>query len=134
MMFAITSLIVAAATTASPTETPASKPAVQAVLTIGSGVADRQVKPLHNPETLKAGETVYAWTLVTGPGGGFVEHVWSCDGKAVARHYLPLGESKRWRTWSRHKLSAGQYRVEVLGPDGAHLQETTFTVLPASKD
>jgi hypothetical protein len=52
----------------------------------------------------------------------------------VARHYLPLGESKRWRTWSRHKLSAGQYQVEVLGPDGARLQETTFTVLPASKD
>jgi hypothetical protein len=133
MMFAITTLIVAAATT-SPADTNLAKPAIQAVLTLGASVVDRQVQPLPHPESLKAGETVYAWSQITGPGGGFVEHVWTCDGKPVARHYLPLGESKRWRTWSRHKLSAGEYRVEVLGPDGTRLQDTTFTVLPASKE
>jgi hypothetical protein len=103
-------------------------------LVLGRSVVNRQVEPLKDAEAPKVGDTVYAWTQVSGPGGGFVEHVWYCDGKAVARHYLPLGETKHWRTWSRHKLGAGQYRVEVLGPDGKQLQEATLSVAAAAKD
>jgi len=104
---------------------------VEAKLVIGSAVVNRQVEPLKDADTLSAGQTVYAWTQTSGPGGGFIEHVWYCDGKAVARHYLPLGEAKHWRTWSRHKLGAGAYRVEVLCPDGKKLQEATFSVAAA---
>ena len=85
------------------------------------------------PEKLQAGQTVFAFTQITGPGGGYVEHVWMCNGKEVARHYLPVGQSKHWRTWSRHLLHVGQYNVRVLADSGAKLQETSFEVLPADQ-
>ena len=136
MFFAIASLSVAAAVTAA---TPAAETtpdptedAVKADLVMAGSVASRQAQPL--PEKLEAGQTIYAYTTITGPGGGFVEHVWTCNGKEVSRQYLPVGQSKRWRTWSKHKLTAGQYNVQVLGPKGAVLQETSFEVAPAAKD
>jgi hypothetical protein len=135
MFFAIASLTVAAATaaTAPAAETAdTAEVAVKAELVMAGSVASRQAQPL--PDTLTAGQTIYAFTTVTGPGGGFIEHVWTCNGKEVSHQYLPLGQSKRWRTWSKHKLTAGQYEVKVLGPKGAVLQETTFEVVPASKD
>jgi hypothetical protein len=140
MLFAIASLTLAAAVS-SPSATDASQPVsakaaatatdVKADLVLASSIVDRKAQPL--PEKLQAGQTVYAFTLITGPGGGYVEHVWTCNGKEVARHYLPVGQSKHWRTWSRHLLHAGQYNVRVLADNGAKLQETSFEVLPADK-
>jgi hypothetical protein len=130
MLVAIASLtLVAAVTPTSPAPVPTS---VAAELILASSVVNRQAQPV--PEELLAGHTVYAFTEITGPGGGFVEHVWSRDGKEVARHYLPVGQSKRWRTWSRHTLAAGEYRVQVLGKDGKQLQEMSFQVLPMVED
>ena len=132
MLFAIASFALAATVTP-PAATPAdAEPALKVELTLASAIVHRQARPL--PEELRAGQTIYAFTEVSGPGGGFLEHVWTCNGKEVARHYLPVGQSKRWRTWSRHKLTAGDYHVEVLGPDGTSLQESSFTVLPAAMD
>jgi hypothetical protein len=134
MLFTIASLVLAAAATtdASTSDIASTEAAMKAELVLASAVVNRQAQPL--PEKLTAGQTVYAFTQVTGPGGGFVEHVWTCNGKEVSRQYLPLGQSKRWRTWSRHKVTSGQYHVEVLGAKGVLLQETTFEVLPAAKD
>jgi hypothetical protein len=132
MLFAIASLTLAAAVIPSAAEPTATEPAMKAELILASAVVHRQTRPL--PEKLQAGQTIYAFTEVSGPGGGFVEHVWSCNGKEVARHYLPLGQSKHWRTWSRHKLTAGEYHVEVFAPDGTSLQETSFSVLPADEE
>jgi hypothetical protein len=132
MLFAIASLTLAAAVIPSAAEPTATEPAMKAELILASAVVRRQTRPL--PEKLQAGQTIYAFTEVSGPGGGFVEHVWSCNGKEVARHYLPLGQSKRWRTWSRHKLTAGYYHVEVFAPDGTSLQEGSFSVLPAGEE
>jgi hypothetical protein len=128
MLFAIASLTLAAAVTPPSPAVETSELTQQAELRLGSAVVNRQAQPL--PEAIVAGQTLYAVTEITGPGGGFVQHVWSCNGKEVARHYLPVGESKRWRTWSRHKVSAGQYRLEVLGQNGAQLREATFEVVP----
>jgi hypothetical protein len=128
MLFTIAALTLAAAV--SP-DMPA-EVTVEAELTLASSVAKRQAQPL--PEEVHAGDVVYAFTQITGPGGGFVEHVWLRDGKEVARHYLPVGQSKRWRTWSRHTVTSGEYKVEVLGADGKQLQEAVLKVLPASKD
>ena len=130
MLFAIASLTLAAAVTASPAAP--TEATMEAELILASSVINREAQPL--PEELLAGHIVYAFTQITGPGGGFVEHVWTRDGKEVARHYLPVGLGKRWRTWSRHTVAAGQYRVQVLGPDGKQLQETSFTVLPVEQD
>jgi hypothetical protein len=133
MLFAIASLTLAAAISPATTDdTPTSTEAdVKVDLVLASAVVNREAQPW--PEKVVAGQTAYAFTQVTGPGGGFIEHVWSCNGKEVSRQYLPLGQSKRWRTWSRHKLTVGQYHVEVLGQNGARLGEASFEVLPADK-
>jgi hypothetical protein len=75
-----------------------------------------------------AGEQVYAHTAIAGYGAGFIEHVWTRDGEEVARHYMPIGDDRRWRTWSRHRLAAGAYVVEAFGPDGKRLASARFTV------
>jgi hypothetical protein len=128
MLFAIASLTLAAAVTPPSPAAEASELGQQAELRLGSAVVNRQAQPL--PEKIVAGQAVYAVTEITGPGGGFVQHVWSCNGKEVARHYLPVGQSKRWRTWSRHKVAVGQYRLVVLAENGAQLREATFEVVP----
>ena len=135
MLLAIASLTLAAAVTTPATTTDQSAAATgdtQAELILGSAVVNRVPQPL--PETIVAGQTVFAFTQITGPGGGYVEHVWTCDGKEVARHYLPLGQSKRWRTWSRHKVAAGEYHVAIIAQDGALLQEATFAVVPQTEE
>ena len=135
MLLAIASLTLAAAVTTPANTTDQSAAATgdtQAELILGSAVVNRVPQPL--PETIVAGQTVFAFTQITGPGGGYVEHVWTCDGKEVARHYLPLGQSKRWRTWSRHKVAAGEYHVAIIAQDGALLQEATFAVVPQTEE
>ena len=132
MLFAIASLTLAAAASTTTAAAPAAtEPAMTAELTLAAAVVNRQARPLT--EELHAGQTIYAFTEVSGPGGGFVEHVWTCNDKEVARHYLPIGQAKRWRTWSRHKLTVGHYHVEVFAPDGTSLQESSFSVLPAGE-
>ena len=59
--------------------------------------------------------------------------MWSCDGQEIARHYLPLGQSKRWRTWSRQKVAAGQYHVAIIAQNGALLREADFRVSPKTE-
>ncbi len=127
MSLALASLLLAAV---APVPQPAA-PTLQAELTLGSAVREREIQPL--PETVSAGQTVYAWSEIKGATGDHVEHVWTCNGKELARHSLTLGNSKRWRTWSHQKVSAGSCHVEVLGPDGTRLQETTFEVGPAAR-
>jgi hypothetical protein len=75
-----------------------------------------------------AGEQVYAHTAISGHGAGFIEHVWWRDGLEVARHYMPIGDDRRWRTWSRHRVERGAYTVEVFGPTGRRLATQTFLV------
>lgn len=130
MLLAI-ALTLAAAVTPSPS-TLAAELATKAELTLASAVLNREAQPL--PEQVVAGQTVFAFTSVTGPGGGYVEHVWTRDGQEVARHYLPLGQSKRWRTWSKHKVSAGQYQITVLAQNGERLQEATLEVSSVATD
>lgn len=132
MLFAIASLTFAAAVTAPSATADKSELVQQADLKLGSAVVNRQAQPL--PEKIVAGQTIYAVTEITGPGGGFVEHVWTCDGKEVARHYLPIGQSKRWRTWSRHRVTAGQYHLQILAQNGTQLREADFEVAPPAED
>ncbi len=102
-------------------------PPLQADLMLGESVKHDQIQPLEYPDWIEAGQTVVAWSEVTGPGGGFVEHVWYRDGEEVAHHYLPLNGRPHAHAWSRHKLEEGEYRVEVVAPDGKCLRELRFT-------
>jgi len=74
-----------------------------------------------------AGETVYAHTKIAFFRDGFLEHVWQRDGVEVLREVMPIGEGRCWRTWSYHRLEAGEYVVEVFAPDGQRLASRTFT-------
>jgi hypothetical protein len=104
----------------------ATQPTVR--LALGYQVKDHQIVEVPAPHAFRSGESIVAWTEITGLSTGFVEHVWFRDGKEIAHHYLPVSQGRRWRTWSRHTSSAGDYRVEVLGPDGKELAVTTFQV------
>jgi hypothetical protein len=115
-----------AATSVAGEPTTATRPHVE--LKIGYQVVDRQIQPLSPDELLIEGDTVTAWSALAGVPAGFVEHVWSRDGVEVARHYLPVGTGRRWRTWSRQRVKAGSYEVRVIGPDGTSLATTRFEV------
>ncbi len=106
--------------------TVAVQPEVRLVL--GYQVKDHQIVEVPDPHVYRAGEPIIAWTEIAGLATGFVEHVWFRNGQEVARHYLPVSHGRRWRTWSRHTPSAGNYRVDVLGPDGKRLAVTAFQV------
>jgi hypothetical protein len=113
------------------TGSPAASPV--GAIAVGRRLVDRQVVDGESPESpFRAGETIYAHSSVAGQRGGFVEHVWSRDGVEVARHYLPIGANRRWRTWSRHRLEAGDYVVEVFAPDGQRLARHAFTSFPTA--
>lgn len=138
MLLTIASLTLAAAVSSPASPSPAQplKPTsgegssshVKAELVLASAIVNREAQPAG--DNLQAGQTLFAFTPILGPGGGYVEHVWTCNGKEVARHYLPVGQSRRWRTWSKHTLHAGVYTLVVLADNGAKLQEASFTVLP----
>ena len=103
-------------------------------IVVGRRIVGREVADGESPESpFRAGETLYAYASVAGQRGKFVEHVWSRDGVEVARHYLPIGADRRWRTWSRHRVTAGDYVVEIFAPDGARLARHAFTAFPSRR-
>ncbi len=100
-----------------------------ATLTLARRIVNRD--PIDGPtpdRPFSAGEQVYAHTTIAGHGAGFIEHVWTRDGVEIARHYMPVGDDRCWRTWSRHRVPPGRTTVEVFGPDGRRLAGVTFTV------
>jgi hypothetical protein len=103
-------------------------------LKIGYRVKNRELVPLAGDGPLIAGETVIAWTKVTGLGAGFMQHVWYHNGLEVVRHDLPVGAGRSWRSWSRHRVSAGHYEVKVLAPDGRELASDSFDVVAEGSD
>ena len=105
-----------------------------AEIAVGRRIVNREVVGGESPESpFRAGELVYAHSTVAGQGAGFIEHVWSCDGVEVARHYMPIGRDRRWRTWSQHVLAPGDYVVEVFAPDGRCLARHRFTSFPSAR-
>jgi hypothetical protein len=101
--------------------------APNASLAIGRRIVNREVVGRESPDSpFRAGDVVYAHTTISGHGAGFIEHVWTRGGVEVARHYLPTGDEHAWRSWSRHRLEAGEYAVEVLAPDGTRLAYRAF--------
>jgi hypothetical protein len=100
----------------------------QVELAIGYKVKNHQLETVDGDNLFLDGDRLVAWTSVTGLQTGFIEHVWYRDNVEVSRHYLPVGAGRRWRTWSRHTVSPGEYQVQVLGPDGALLEQMSFVV------
>lgn len=97
-------------------------------LAIGYKIRGRDLEAVDAENLYFEGETVVAWSAVSGLPSGFIEHIWSRDGVEIARHYLPVGAGRRWRTWTRHRVDAGEYTVQVRAPDGQLLRELRFEV------
>jgi len=118
--------------TQSVTATPA--PPVPALagrsvsLAVGRRIVNDDVIGRPQPDDpFLAGETAYAHTKLACFRDGFLEHVWKRDGVEVLREVMPIGEGRCWRTWSYHRLEAGEYTVEVFAPDGLRLATRAFT-------
>ena len=87
-------------------------------LAIGTGVESRAVVPFDEGRSPAPGDNVYAWMELKDFDGDTVQQVWLRDGTVVARHTLPVGSSRRWRSWSHHRVSEGNYEVRVLAAGG----------------
>jgi hypothetical protein len=100
-----------------------------ATLEIGRRIVNRELVGVAGAnDAFTPGERVYAHSAVSGHGAGFIEHVWTHEGVEVARHYMPIGDDRRWQTWSRHRLEVGAYTVELYGPDGGRMAVRNFYV------
>ena len=126
-MFLSTGIAFLLGTTSFPGEAAASPKAVVEIAA-GYRVINRKLEPVETDNVFVASDMVVVWTALAGVPAGFIEHVWRLNGVEVARHYLPVGSDRRWRTWSRQRVDPGEYEVSVLGPDGAFLGKTTFIV------
>ena len=73
---------------------------------------------------------VAGWTRVSGlAAGSKITHVW-IHGADSTKIELNVGGSP-WRTYSRKTIppgATGEWRLEVLGPDGARIGSRTFKV------
>lgn len=105
-------------------------PVAVAEAVIATDVQDRQ--PVDNLTSVEANVgTVYCWTRITGAEGEMqVEHVWYHGQNEMARVSLTIAGSN-WRTWSSKNIvpdRAGEWRVDIVGPDGSVLDSVSFTV------
>lgn len=126
-------LLVAAASSARAQEEAAPAGGAQlavAEAVITTGVQDRQ--PVDNLTTVPTDVgTVYCWTRITGAEGEIqLEHVWYKGDVEMARVSLRVAGSN-WRTWSSKNIEqiwTGDWRVDIVGPDGTVLDSVSFTV------
>lgn len=124
----------AAASAQQPAQEPAQQPQGPALevaeAVISTGVEDRQ--PVDNMTSFAADVgRVYCWTRIVGAEGETqIEHVWYKADEEMARVSLTIGGSN-WRTWSSKNIEpswTGDWRVDIVGPDGTVLDSVTFTI------
>jgi hypothetical protein len=74
---------------------------------------------------------VYCYTRIAGAAeGAEVTHVWSWQGREMARVALPV-RSNDWRTWSSKRILpqwTGEWTVAVLDETGVELTAVVFSV------
>ena len=73
--------------------------------------------------------SVYCYTKLTGaPQTTVVNHVWYRGETKMAERRLPV-KSSHWRTWSTKEMRKdwnGDWRVDIIGPDGTVLASKKF--------
>lgn len=101
---------------------------------VGTSVVERQL--LGDSDRFPEGTRVWFWTLVVGgQPGDVVRHVWTYEGRRVARSELRV-DGAWWRTYSRLTLpvgSVGSWAVEARDADGRVLARKEFLCLPSSR-
>jgi hypothetical protein len=117
--------------TAQDTLQAATAPALDvAEIAIATAITDRQPQ---NPDTSFPADvgTLYCWTRIVGAEGETrIEHVWVHEDQEMGRVPLRVA-SPNWRTWSSKQIApewTGNWRCDVVGPDGTVLKSAAFTV------
>jgi hypothetical protein len=98
-------------------------------ITIGKSVAGGMAVDTASAFDAGVGQ-VAGWTRVTGLAAGTkITHLW-IHGADSTRIELTIGGSP-WRTYSRKTVppgSSGEWKLEVLGPDGTRIASRSFRV------
>ncbi|MGE0814205.1 MAG: DUF2914 domain-containing protein [Vicinamibacterales bacterium] len=127
------------AAAAPPPPPPAPEPGVAAapdvrVVTAGvcaslSPAAGWRCTPL---EDATADDSASYFTRVASASPLQIQHLWYADGRLVRSTRLSIGASptEGYRTYSRQRLWAGRWRVELRTVGGALLHEAAFDVRP----
>ena len=97
-------------------------------LAVGRRIVNDDVIGRPQPDDpFLAGETVYAHTRIA----SLPRRLSRARLEARRRRGAARGDADRrgrcWRTWSYHRLEAGEYTVEVFAPDGQRLASRSFT-------
>ena len=101
-----------------------------------AATAVKRRRPVEPGDRFEAnGESVWAWASVrnSGPSKSHVWMIWKHEGTVRSRVRLNVGQSPRWRTWSRFRMRAkhvGQWSVETTDADGVVLDTLEFEVVP----
>lgn len=97
---------------------------------ITTSVVERQPTDTLTVVAADAGQ-IYCWTRISGAAGEVeISHAWYHGDKEMARTPLRVAGSP-WRTWSSKKIDptwTGEWRVDVVGPDGGVLRTLSFRV------
>jgi len=77
-------------------------------------------------------EILYCYSVFENPEAeATVTHVWRRGSRLVSRVELEVGNSPKWRTWSKQRTQphwTGLWSCEVLGSDGRQLGLTVFQI------
>jgi hypothetical protein len=96
---------------------------------LSSSVQDREPGP--EITSAKVGDTVVAWSQIrSGLGEVTITHRWLHEAENAGDVALTV-KSSPWRTWSRKTVDEpGNWKVQVLDPQGTVLKDISFTVAP----
>ena len=96
---------------------------------IATGVKDREAEGEGTSFKADVGK-LYCWMKVKAPEGSKITHAWYKGDEEMGKVELTLKHATM-RTWSTKTIAAdmkGDWRVDILGPDGAVLQTLKFTI------
>jgi len=100
-------------------------------LEVGTEIQDRELVGESERFSVSDGQ-VFAWMNARNSGEpSEVTVIWSLDGRERSRYTAKIGQSPRWRTWSRITLrdrSRGAWTVTVLDQSGETLATASFQV------
>jgi len=96
-------------------------------IALGTGVESRELVGDATEFDVSVGR-IYCWTRIISQNvPTTIKHVWYADEQQVAEVPLNINYPST-RTWSSKAISAGKWRVEVVGETGEVLASTDFTV------
>jgi hypothetical protein len=100
-------------------------------LYVGSGLEEKLPTDIRTRYDAPP-ELLYCYTVFENPSpNATVTHIWRRGARLVSRVELEVGQSPKWRTWSKQRTQPhwiGTWSCEVLGPDGQQLGLTVFEI------